>query len=165
MTKAMCPGSFDPITNGHLEVIKQAAAIFDEVYVVIMTNTSKHYLFQDSERLELVKDATRKISNVKVLFKPNSLTTEVARELGVKAIVRGVRNDEDFRYEQEIAHMNNVLAPGVRTLLVMTGPENSFVHSSMIKEIAHFGGRVDSFLPRLAARKLSERLKENEQKQ
>lgn len=165
MTSAMYPGSFDPITNGHLETIKKAAAIFDKLYVVIMTNTSKDYLFSAAEREELVVDAVSSLPNVEVLLKPSSLTVDIARQLKVNTIIRGVRNEEDFRYEREIAHMNGVLAANVHTLLVMTGPENSFVHSSMVKEIAYFGGDVSKFLPPLAARKLSERLNNYEKGQ
>jgi pantetheine-phosphate adenylyltransferase len=162
MTAVMYPGSFDPITNGHLEAITKASQIFDQVYVVVMTNTAKKYLFTAQERQELITDAVKNLTNVSVLARPASLTVEIARQLQVKTIIRGVRNAADFRYEQEIAAMNHSLAPEIHTLLLMTGPKNTFVHSSMIKEIAHFGGDISKFLPKLAAQKLGERLKQDE---
>ena len=136
MTIALFPGSFDPITNGHVETAKKAAEIFDKVYVVAMTNTAKKYLFTPEERADLIRDALREIPNIEVLERPEEVTVNLAHELHAKVIVRGVRNSADFRYEQEIAGINKKLAPDVNTVLLFTSPENSFVASSMIKELA-----------------------------
>lgn len=103
MAIAIFPGSFDPITNGHIDIIKQAASVFEKIYVVIMTNTHKKYLFSADERKIIAQDAVKNIKNVTVIEKPDSLTVDVARELNAQAIVRGVRNSQDFLYEQQIA--------------------------------------------------------------
>ena len=106
MTIALFPGSFDPITNGHVETAKKAAEIFDKVYVVAMTNTAKKYLFTPEERADLIRDALREIPNIEVLERPEEVTVNLAHELHAKVMVRGVRNSADFRYEQEIAGIN-----------------------------------------------------------
>lgn len=154
MTKVLFPGSFDPITNGHLDVVKQASQIFDKVYLVIMTNTHKHYLFNIEERVELAKDSVKEIKNVKVIAEPEILTVKLAKKLGINTIVRGVRNTEDFLYEQQIAGMNKKLAPEISTVLLFTSAQNSFVASSIVKEIAKFDGDLGGFLPAKAAQAL-----------
>lgn len=158
MTIALFPGSFDPITNGHVETAKKAAQIFDKVYVVAMTNTSKHYLFTAEQRADFIRDALKDIPNIEVLEKPDMITVNLAHELHAKAIVRGVRNSEDFRYEQEIAGINKRLAPDINTILLFSSPENSFVASSMIKELARFNEDVRQFLPEKAAEALRKKL-------
>lgn len=157
MNYALFPGSFDPITNGHIDVIKKATNIFDKVYVVIMTNSTKHYLFSVNERVEMVEDALKDQPKVEVLKRPDDLAINVAHELGATAIVRGVRNSEDFLYEQQIAAMNKKMADDVETVLLFTKPENSFVASSIIKEIAQFDGDISSFLPEKAAIAMKEK--------
>lgn len=159
MTIALFPGSFDPITNGHVETAKKAAEIFDKVYVVAMTNTSKKYLFTPEERADLIRDALKDIPNIEVLERPEEVTVNLAHELHAKVMVRGVRNSDDFRYEQEIAGINKKLAPDVNTVLLFTSPENSFVASSMIKELARFDEDVSLFLPQKAAVALREKLR------
>ena len=162
MAKAIFPGSFDPLTNGHLETIQTAAKIFDQLYVVIMTNTQKKYLFKEKERVSLAKKALDSISNVKVIGRPVELTIDVARELGANTIVRGLRNDADFNYEREIAQINKTLAPELNTIFLLTGPENSFISSSMIKETAMFGGNISKLVPPVVNRALKEKVNENE---
>ena len=158
MSVAIFPGSFDPITNGHVDIINQAAAIFDKVYVVVMVNTAKKYLFTNEEREDLINDAVKDLKNVQVLLKPNQLTVNVARDLGANTIVRGVRNTTDFLFEQQIAEMNKKMASDISTVLLFTEPENSFVASSIIKEIAQFNGDFASFLPIKAAQALKEKI-------
>lgn len=158
MTIALFPGSFDPITNGHVETAKKAAQIFDKVYVVAMTNMSKHYLFTAEQRADFIRDALKDIPNIEVLEKPDMITVNLAHELHAKAIVRGVRNSADFRYEQEIAGINKRLAPDINTILLFSSPENSFVASSMIKELARFNEDVRQFLPEKAAEALRKKL-------
>ena len=145
MTIALFPGSFDPITNGHVETAKRAAKLFDKVYVVAMTNTSKKYLFSAEKRAEFAKDALKDIANIEVLARSEEVTVKLARELHAQVMVRGVRNSDDFRYEQEIAGINKSIAPDIETVLLFTSPENSFVASSMIKELAHFDEDVSQF--------------------
>lgn len=164
MTVALFPGSFDPITNGHVETAKKAAQIFDKVYVVAMTNTSKHYLFTAKERADFIRDALKNIPNIEVLDKPDMLTVNLAHELHARAIVRGVRNSADFRYEQEIAGINKRLAPDINTVLLFSSPENSFVASSMIKELARFDEDVHQFLPENAAKALRKKLNHEQSK-
>lgn len=164
MTVALFPGSFDPITNGHVETAKKAAQIFDKVYVVAMTNTSKHYLFTAKERADFIRDALKDIPNIEVLDKPDMLTVNLAHELHARAIVRGVRNSADFRYEQEIAGINKRLAPDINTVLLFSSPENSFVASSMIKELARFDEDVHHFLPERAAKALRKKLNHEQSK-
>lgn len=164
MTVALFPGSFDPITNGHVETAKKAAQIFDKVYVVAMTNTSKHYLFTAKERADFIRDALKDILNIEVLDKPDMLTVNLAHELHARAIVRGVRNSADFRYEQEIAGINKRLAPDINTVLLFSSPENSFVASSMIKELARFDEDVHQFLPEKAAKALRKKLNHEQSK-
>ena len=158
MTIALFPGSFDPITNGHVETAKKAAQIFDKVYVVAMTNTSKHYLFTAEQRADFIRDALKDVPNIEVLEKPDMITVNLAHELHAKAIVRGVRNSADFRYEQEIAGINKRLAPDINTILLFSSPENSFVASSMIKELARVNEDVRQFLPEKAAEALRKKL-------
>lgn len=164
MTVALFPGSFDPITNGHVETAKKAAQIFDKVYVVAMTNTSKHYLFTAKERADFIRDALKDIPNIEVLDKPDMLTVNLAHELHARAIVRGVRNSADFRYEQEIAGINKRLAPDINTVLLFSSPENSFVASSMIKELARFDEDMHQFLPEKAAKALRKKLNHEQSK-
>lgn len=164
MTVALFPGSFDPITNGHVETAKKAAQIFDKVYVVAMTNTSKHYLFTAKERADFIRGALKDIPNIEVLDKPDMLTVNLAHELHARAIVRGVRNSADFRYEQEIAGINKRLAPDINTVLLFSSPENSFVASSMIKELARFDEDVHQFLPEKAAKALRKKLNHEQSK-
>lgn len=159
MTIALFPGSFDPITNGHLDVAKKAATMFDKVYVVIMTNTNKHYLFNSQERTQMAQETLKDIPNIEVLAKPDQLTVDVARHLKASAIIRGVRNAEDFLYEQQIAGINERLNDQVHTVLLFTDPENSFVASSMIKEVARFNGDIEQFLPANVADALKKKLR------
>lgn len=123
MTVALFPGSYDPITNGHVDIALKAAQIFDKVYVAVMTNTTKQYIFSADERVKLVQDALKGNSKIAVLKRPDALTVNVARELGASVIVRGVRNSEDFRYEQQIAGINKQLDPDVQTVLMFTDPK------------------------------------------
>ncbi|WEV40613.1 pantetheine-phosphate adenylyltransferase [Lactobacillus sp. ESL0684] len=158
MAIALFPGSFDPITNGHVDVIKQASKLFAQVYVVAMTNTSKNYLFSIDQRVSLIEDAVQDYGNVTVLSKPDALTVDVAREISASVIVRGVRNSSDFLYEQQIAATNKQIAPEITTALLFTKVENSFVASSIVKEVAQFGGQIDAFLPKMAASALKDKL-------
>ena len=159
MTKAIFPGSFDPITNGHVEVVEAAATMFEKLYVVIMTNTSKKYLFDEKERLDLARKVFENDENVEVIARPAELTVEVAHELNAGAIVRGLRNTTDFNYERDIAGINKTLDPKLNTVLLFTRPEDSFISSSMIKETVFFGGNVSTLVPKSVAAALKEKLR------
>lgn len=158
MTIALFPGSFDPITLGHLDTIKQAAVVFDRLLVVVMTNTSKKPLFSEQERVDLIQDAVKDLANVEVLARPNQLTVRLAKDLGAGVLVRGVRNSSDFLYEQQIAEMNRQLEPALPTALFLARGENAAIASSMVKEIAKYGGDISQFLPARAATALKEKL-------
>ena len=121
--KAIFPGSFDPVTNGHLDIIKRSAAIFDEVFVVVLTNTAKKPMFSANERQSFIQKATEKIPNVKVLSKEADLTVNVAQTLKAQVIIRSVRNTQDLEFEQNIAAMNKELAPKIETLILLTDPK------------------------------------------
>lgn len=162
MSIAIMPGSFDPITNGHVEIAQKAAKMFDQVYVVIMTNSHKKYLFSAAERKNLAQAALKEQQNIHVLSRPNTLISEVVHELHAVAVIRGVRNVQDFIYEQQIAAIYQKLDPKINTVLLFTSPENSFIASSMVKEVAKFDGDVSQFLPARAAIALKEKMNQDE---
>lgn len=152
--KAIFPGSFDPITNGHLDVIKRSAQLFEHVYVVILTNTAKKPLFSAEKRQMLVEDAIKDLSNVTVLLKEADLTVNVANQLGAQVIIRALRNAQDFEFEKNIAEMNKNLAPQIETMLLVTEPKYSFVSSSLVKEVARFKGDVSQLVSPLVLAEL-----------
>jgi pantetheine-phosphate adenylyltransferase len=156
-TRAVCPGSFDPVTLGHLDVIKRAAGLFDEVLVAVGTNPSKSRLFTFDERLDMLKRACEGIEGVKVASF-DGLLTDFCTANDVHAIVKGLRAGTDFDYELPMAHMNASLAPGVETVYLPTSAGWSFVSSSLVKEVAGFGGDVSGYLPEFVHEALIERL-------
>ncbi|MBF8807918.1 MAG: pantetheine-phosphate adenylyltransferase [Enterococcus lacertideformus] len=147
MKKALFPGSFDPLTNGHLDMIERAAKMVDEVIVGVFVNTSKKNLFTIEEKVDLISQSVRHIPNVKVIHQENQLTVETARDLNIKTIIRGIRNVKDFEYERDIAKMNHHLNQEVETLFLLAKPEYSHVSSSLLKEVLYFGGDVSIYLP------------------
>jgi pantetheine-phosphate adenylyltransferase len=153
---AICPGSYDPVTNGHVDVITRAAGIFDRVVVgVVGTPQHKEPLFSLEERVELVKDALADVPNVEVdVFK--ELVVAFARRWDAKVIVKGLRVISDFEWEFQMNQLNRTLAPDIETVYVMASPAVSFVSSSGVKEIAAFGGNVDELVPAAVARRLRE---------
>lgn len=144
MTTAVCPGSFDPVTNGHLDVFRRAAAQYDEVVVSVLVNSTKAGMFSVEERIDLIREAVQTLSNVRV-DSFAGLLVDYCRANGVTAIVKGLRAVSDFDYELQMAQMNKLL--GVETMFVATTPEYSFLSSSIIKEIAKYGGDVSSLVP------------------
>lgn len=156
---AVCPGSYDPITNGHLDVIGRAAELFDEVVVAVVNASVRKSkpLFEIEERLKFINDATADLHNVRA--EPFSvLVVEFARNIGAKAIVKGLRAISDFEYEFEMHQLNRMQAPDVDTLYLMASPQYSFLSSSGVKEIVTFGGTIDSLVPERVARRLKEEL-------
>jgi len=153
---AICPGSYDPVTNGHIDVIQRAAKIFDRVVVgVVGTPQHKTALLPIEERVELLREAVAPIKNTEVdVFK--ELVVEFARRWEATVLVKGLRAISDFEYEFQMNQLNRALAPEIETLYVMSSPQYSFVSSSGVKEIASFGGTVDEFVPAAVARRLKE---------
>jgi pantetheine-phosphate adenylyltransferase len=143
--KAVCPGSFDPITNGHLDVIERASHLFDEVVIAVLVNNSKSILFTIEERIVLARDCVKHLPNVKVDMW-SGLLVDYCRENKVDAIVKGLRAVSDFDYELQMAQMNLQLK-GVDTLLMATKPAYSFLSSSLVREIARYGGDVSKLVP------------------
>lgn len=147
MTKvAIYPGSFDPVTNGHLDVIARATAIFDEVVVAIAHNVNKSSLFSPEERAELLRACTRSWSGVEVDIFSGLLVDYVAR-VGAGVIIRGLRAVADFEYEFQLALMNRRLAPEVDTVFLMTDEQSFYISSSLVKEVALHGGDISAFVP------------------
>ena len=145
MTKVVCPGSFDPVTNGHLDIIERAARLFDEVVVAVLVNESKQGLFTIEERQSLLAEATSHLPNVSVSsFK--GLLVDFCTANGITAIVKGLRAVTDFDYELQMAQMNSSLTE-VDTVFIPTTPEYSFLASSLVKEVAKHGGDVSGLVP------------------
>ena len=136
--KVIFPGSFDPITNGHMDLISRASKLFDQVVVVISNNTSKYSLFTPKEKYHLVTEALSKFSNVSVELIQTDLTINVVKKFNADAIIRGIRNTRDFTYEQEIALMNKKLDSDIETITLFSNPEVSFISSTLVREISQF---------------------------
>lgn len=143
---AICPGSFDPVTFGHLDIIERAAKVFDHVIVAVFNNQSKDPLFTVGERMDLLKSATKDIGNVTV-DSHGGLLMDYAREKSAKAIVRGLRAISDFEYELQITSMNRKLNAEVETFFIMTNNKYSFLSSSMVKEVAKYHANVSDLVP------------------
>jgi pantetheine-phosphate adenylyltransferase len=154
--RAVCPGSFDPVTNGHLDIVRRASTLFDEVVVAVGTNVSKNRLFTADERIAMLRRACADIPHVTVEGFAGLVTTFCA-EHGIAAIVKGLRAAGDFDYELQMAQMNASLT-GVETVFLPTSPERGFVSSSLVKEVAGFGGDVSAFVPGFVHEELRARL-------
>jgi pantetheine-phosphate adenylyltransferase len=155
MRRAVCPGSFDPVTNGHLDIIGRSAGIFDDVIVAVLVNESKQGLFTIDERLDMLREVTKPYENVRVeSFR--GLTVDFCRAHDARVIVRGIRAVSDFDFELQMAQMNIGLA-GVETLFMPTSPEASFISSSLVKDVAKWGGDVTPHVPEVVARRLVDR--------
>ena len=155
---AVCPGSFDPITYGHLDIIKRGAKVFDEVYVAVLKNKSKEPLFTIQERLELIKETKKDIPNVKIdTFE--GLLIEYAKSVNASAILRGLRAVSDFEYEMQLTSMNRVLNEEIETFFVMTNNQYSFLSSSIVKEVAQYEGDISELVPQHVAEALAAKFK------
>ena len=153
---ALCPGTFDPVTNGHLDIIERAGQHFDTVVVAVLENPAKQPLFSVEERVSMLKEATGDLGNVEV--DPFSgLLVEYARVRGSSVIVKGLRAVTDFEYEIQMAQMNRSLS-GAETLFMTTAPNWSFLSSSLVKEVARYGGDVSGLVPAVVAERLTEKL-------
>ena len=156
--KAVCPGSFDPVTNGHLDIIARAAQLFDEVTVGVLVNRTKSSLFTVDERIEMLREVTEQYGNVTV-DSFSGLLVDFCRDNGIRAIVKGLRAVTDFDYELQMAQMNHRLS-GVETLFVSTNPVYGYLSSSLVKEVAGHGGDVDGLVPEQVLQRLHQRLAE-----
>ncbi|MBF6128345.1 pantetheine-phosphate adenylyltransferase [Nocardia brasiliensis] len=158
MAGALCPGSFDPVTNGHIDVFTRAAAQFDEVVVTVMINKNKQGMFSVDERMEMLRESTAHLPNVRV-ESWYGLLVDFAKEQNVTAIVKGLRDATDFGYELQMAQMNKKLS-GVETFFIATNPTFGYLSSSLVKEVAAFGGDVVDMLPPSVHKRLLARLAE-----
>jgi pantetheine-phosphate adenylyltransferase len=152
----VCPGSFDPVTNGHLDVIERASRLYDEVTVAVLVNAAKSGLFPVDERIEMLREVTAGFGNVKI-DSFQGLLVDYCRDHDIPVVVKGLRAVSDFDYELQMSQMNNRLT-GVETLFVATNPEYSFLSSSLVKEVAKWGGDVSALVPEPVLRRLGSRL-------
>ncbi|OAK67082.1 pantetheine-phosphate adenylyltransferase [Lederbergia galactosidilytica] len=143
---AVCPGSFDPVTMGHIDIIQRGAKVFEEVRVVILNNSSKKPLFSVEERLELLKAVTKDFDNV-IVDTYDGLLIDYAKKVNAKAIIRGLRAVSDFEYEMQITSMNRVLNEQIETFFIMTNNQYSFLSSSIVKEVAKYKGNISELVP------------------
>ncbi len=157
MTRAIYPGSFDPVTFGHLDVIKRASKVVDELIIGVLINENKRPTFTMEERVQMIEEAVKDLPNVSVkTFE--GLTVEFARQSEANVIIRGLRAVTDFESEMQIAQTNHSIEPEVDTMFFTTSLEYAFLSSTIVKEVAHFGGDVSSFVPANVAQKLKEKL-------
>ncbi len=159
MRRVVCPGSFDPVTNGHLDIITRAASMCDEVVVAVARNPSKTSLFTAAERVELLREATKQYDNIRV-DSFEGLTVDFCKANGISAIVKGLRAVSDFDYEMQMAQMNYSQA-GVETLFMTTNPLYAFLSSSLVKDFAKYGGDVSGLVPAPVLAALTSRLAES----
>jgi len=156
---AVCPGSYDPVTNGHLDVIRRTAALYDEVWVAVVNRSVRKSsaVFDIGDRVAFIERAVAELENVKV--EPfSTLVVEFAQEKGARAIVKGLRAISDFEYELEMNQLNRRQNPDVESVYLMASPQYSFLSSSGVKELATFGGKIDDLVPEEVARRLQEQV-------
>ena len=156
MTTALCPGSFDPPTNGHIDVIERTARYFDRIVVAVIANPSKQPMFDAEERVKLLKDALSHVNNIDVTWF-DGLLVDFARERGIHVVVKGLRAVSDFEYELQMAGMNESLYPELDTVFVTAKPQWAFLSSSLVKEVARYGGPIEGLVPPGVAAALEER--------
>lgn len=159
MLRAIYPGSFDPVTNGHIDIIKRAAAISDELIVGVLQNKAKTPLFSVEERVIMLREVTKNLKNVKIMTF-EGLLIDFAAQMDAKVIVRGLRAITDFEYELQMSQTNRKLNADIETLFLTTSLEYSFLSSTTVKEVANFGGDITQFVPKFVAEKITEKIKE-----
>lgn len=153
---AVCPGSFDPITYGHLDIIERTSKVFDRVYISVLRNSSKKGLFMPQERVDMIEEVTSHLDNVEVK-QFDGLLVDFCNEVGAKAIVRGLRAVSDFEYEMQLTSMNRKLDSDIETIYMMTNNNYSFISSSIVKEVAKYGGKIEDVVPPHVANLLQEK--------
>ncbi|MFC4370009.1 pantetheine-phosphate adenylyltransferase [Citricoccus nitrophenolicus] len=155
MRRAVCPGSFDPLHNGHVEVIARATNLFDDVIVAVSTNYTKKYRFDVDTRIEMIRETISSLQGISVVPMGEGLLAEFCRKAGANAIIKGLRNTADFEYEMPMAAMNRHLT-GVETVFLPTDGRYAHLSSTLIKEVSQLGGDVSEFVPRAVMRRLHE---------
>lgn len=158
MHTALCPGSYDPPTNGHVDVIERAARYFDSVVVAVIANPAKEPLFSLDERKELLAEALSHIANIEIASF-DGLLVDFARTKDLSIVVKGLRAISDFEYELQMAQMNSTLMPGMDTLFITAKPSWAFLSSSLVKEVAKYGGAVEGLVPPGVAQALADRVR------
>ncbi|MBU0581355.1 MAG: pantetheine-phosphate adenylyltransferase [Candidatus Margulisbacteria bacterium] len=156
MTKAIYPGSFDPITSGHLDILERADKLFDEVTIAVIENPDKDTLFSVQERLDLIKDSTKHLKHVKV-GSFQGLIVDYAQKKGATVLIRGLRAVSDFDYEFQMALTNRRMAPDLETVFLMTGYKHSYLSSSLVRQIAKLGGNIEKMVPLVVEKALKEK--------
>jgi pantetheine-phosphate adenylyltransferase len=159
LRRVVCPGSFDPVTNGHLDIVSRASGLYDEVVVAVLINITKKSLFSVDERVDMLREVTKDYGNVRV-ERFHGLLVDFCAENGITAIVKGLRAVSDFEYEMQMAQMNYRLAK-IETMFMTTNPLYSFLSSSLVKEIARYGGDVSGLVPEAVIGQLRARLTES----
>ncbi|SPC38603.1 pantetheine-phosphate adenylyltransferase [Latilactobacillus fuchuensis] len=157
---ALFPGSFDPFTKGHLDTVQRASQLFDQVIIAVMTNAAKQPLFDSPTKVALIAEVTTDLPNVQVVAQPKTLTADFARQVGARYLIRGIRNANDFEYERDIAALNQTQDDQLETVLLLAKQEYAFISSSMVKEIASFGGQVSQLVPPAVERALKQKLQD-----
>lgn len=143
---AIYPGSFDPITKGHLDILKRASKMFDKVIIAVLRNSSKKSFLPVEDRIELIKQSVKEIENIDVAYF-EGLTVEYAKKMGAKFLIRGLRAVSDFEYEMQLSQANMSIAPEIGTVFLITKPEYNFISSGIVKELASYGEDVSKFVP------------------
>lgn len=159
MRTAIYPGSFDPITKGHLDVLKKASKMFDKVIIAVLKNSTKKGFLPIEDRVNLIKESISELENVEVDFF-DGLTIEYARKKGANILIRGLRAVSDLEYEMQISQTNSALAPDIDTVFLITKPKYNFISSSVVKEIASMGGDISKFVPKAVFDYLNNKYKE-----
>lgn len=158
MINAIYPGSFDPITNGHLDIINRTRKLYNKLFIVINENINKKTFFSIEERKQLVEECVKGMDNVEVVI-TNKLTVEVCKELNAQVIIRGLRMVSDFEYELQMSSFNRILDSDVETIFIMADHNYSFLSSSSVKEIVLFGGNISQFVPKNVELALRQKIK------
>ena len=158
MLRAIYPGSFDPVTLGHMDIIKRSCKIVDELIVGVLNNNAKTPLFSVEERVKMLREATKELKNVKVV-EFEGLLVDFAKAIDAKVLIRGLRAITDFEYELQMTQTNHKLEPDVETLFLTTSIEYSFLSSTTVKEVAAFGGDITQFVPEVVVKEIEEKMK------
>ncbi|ALC80951.1 MULTISPECIES: pantetheine-phosphate adenylyltransferase [Bacillus] len=156
---AVCPGSFDPVTYGHLDIIKRGAKVFDHVYICVLNNSTKKPLFSVEERCELLREVTSDLSNISIESN-NGLLIDYAKSKQANVILRGLRAVSDFEYEMQITSMNRFLEENIETFFMMTNNQYSFLSSSIVKEVAKYKGAVSGLVPEIVVQALTKKFED-----
>lgn len=147
MSIAVYPGSFDPITNGHVDIIRRGAKVFDKVIIGVLVNVDKKHLFEIDERVKLIKKVTNDIENVEVVSF-NGLLVDLLKEYNANVVLKGLRNSIDFEYELQMSYLNRELDSNIETICMMSSPNNLHISSSCVKQVAKFGGNIEGLVPK-----------------